>query len=67
MRGTGFSCDQCRATAVDTADVLPDGWLEVSQRARNPFGEDYQEARVHLCGWSCVERFAVLSLPERAS
>ena len=67
MRGAGFACDQCRSTAVDASDVLPDGWLEVVQRQRNPFGEDYQEGTLHFCGWACAERFALLSQPESVS
>ena len=67
MRGVGFECNQCRAIAVDDAEVVPDGWLELSTRTRNPFGDDYQEATLHFCGWSCAERYAELAQPERVS
>ena len=67
MRGVGFVCDQCRVTAVDGGELLPDGWLEVSARRSNPFGDDHQEPVFQFCGWRCAERYAESAQPERVS
>lgn len=62
MKGVGYRCDVCAATATVDGDsgppVPPEGWVVLSFPAANPFGSDYED-EAHACSWEHAAAIAL--------
>lgn len=60
MKGAGYRCDICTASATvaDDSGVPPEGWVVLSFAAANPFGPTFTD-EAHACSWEHAAAIAL--------